>query len=465
MTGKGADYGRKLTAEGPRVIGLMVSTLQSGNSVDRAIRTVSKEGPKLSAELFAEAVRMADCRRCSGTCDALNKILSDVPDSASGYRRAIGIVMSAASSTDRDECRMLLKEAGECSLEAVRMMGERYCASLNAPCLTVYGLGIMVPMLLMSILPLLGVGGMFGSGGFDVGAVSAITLVLIPSILACVCVWMRMANPFPQDRKMDVRRLYPLLLSIPLCISNYMMTGRLTNVVILGVAPAILVALIMDVGNHRAEIRRREAEKTIMGCFTDIGERIQEGCNCDTAVLGSMDSHEGLKDVCRRLMGSLSVLRGDYVHAVTRSISPISVECAQSLRDVMACSLKDNNDAGKLALMLGRQYINRQTVTEEMAIRLKSLTDMMLATAAVFAPLVLGMSVAMLGPLSGLTGHNLMDDVNTVLGTYLIELCATISVLISCIRMDDVGGNSLWRFAVLTPMSLLVFTVCSAISI
>lgn len=462
---KGSDYGRKLTAEGPRVIGLMVSTLQSGNSMDCAIRTVSREGPGLSAELFSEAVRMADCRRCSGTDEALGKVLSDIPDSASWYRRAISIVMSAASSTDMDECRALLREASECSLEAVRMMGEKYCASLNAPCLTVYGLGIMVPMLLMSILPLLGIGGMFGSGGFDIGAVSAITLVLIPSVLACVCVWMRMTNPFPQDRRMDVRRLYPLLLAVPLCMSNYLITDRLTNVIILGVAPAILVALIMDIGNHRAEIQRRKTERMIMGCFTDIGERIQEGHNCDTAVLGSFGSHDGLRDVCDRLRGSLSVLRGDYVHAVTRSISPISVECTQSLRDVMVCSMKDNDDAGKLALMLGRQYINRQTVTEELTIRLKSLTDMMLATAAVFAPLVLGMSVAMLEPLSDLTGYNLMDNVNTVLGTYLIELCAMISVLISSIRMDDVEGNSLWRFSVLTPMSLLVFTVCSAISI
>ena len=131
----------------------------------------------------------------------------------------------------------------------------------------------------------------------------------------------------------------------------------------------------------------------------------------------------------------------------------------------MECAEKDNDDAGRLAVMLGRQYRNRKAVTEGLAIRLKSLTDMMLATASVFAPMVLGMSVAILGPMSELTGYDAMENVGTVLGLYLIELCAVISVLISNLKIDDVRGNVLWRFSVLTPMSLLVFTVCSAISI
>lgn len=462
---KGTDYGRKLTAEGPRVIGLMVSTLQSGNSIDCAIRTVSVEGPRLSSELFSGAVRMADCRKCSGTDTALERVISDLPESASGYRRCLKIVLSAASSSDPEECDMLLREACECSLEAVRVMGERYCASLNAPCLSVYGLGIMVPMLLMSILPLLGIGGLFGSGGFDIGAVSAITLILIPSSLVCVCMWMRMTNPFADEGTIDIRKLCPLLLVVPLCAFNYMFTGELTDVIILGVAPAILVALATDIKGHRREIRRRETEETIRECFTDMGERMQEGQNCDTAVIGSLGSHEKTTDVCRRLRGSLSAYRGDYTEAVTASVSPISAECAQSLRDVMVCSRKDNDDAGRLALMLGRQYMNRRTVTEGLSVRLKSLTDMMLATAAVFAPLVLGMSVAILNPLSDLTGQNLMENVNTVLGVYLIELCAIISALISSLKMDEIRGNALWRFSVLTPLSLLVFTICSAISI
>ena len=459
------EYGRKLTAECPRVIGLMVSALQSGNSIDNAIRSVSAEGPELSAELFSKCVRTADCRKYACTEEALEALMSDLPDTASRYRRSIRIVLSAASSSDRTEERRLMDEACESSLEAVRIMGDRYCASLNTPCLTVYGMGIMLPMMLMSILPLLGMGGLFSVGGLDSGVVSAITLVVIPAVLVCICIWMRTSNPFIVQEKTDAKRLYPLLLSVPLCAFNYIYTGNVTNTVILGIAPAIVIALILDIKGHRAEIKRRKCEDAVRECFTDMGEMMQEGMNCDTAVDEALRRKSACDGLRVRLAGSMSVSRGDWRNAVKRSLSPVSSECAQSVRDVMECAEKDNDDAGRLAIMLGRQYRNRKAVTEGLAIRLKSLTDMMLATAAVFAPMVLGMSVAILGPMSELTGYDAMENVGTVLGLYLIELCAIISVLISNLKIDDVRGNVLWRFSVLTPMSLLVFTVCSAISI
>ena len=78
-----------------------------------------------------------------------------------------------------------------------------------------------------------------------------------------------------------------------------------------------------------------------------------------------------------------------------------------------------------------------------------------------FAPLVLGMSVSMLGPLSELSGAGTSGDTGTVLSVYLVELCGLIAVLTSDLSGRHGAREVVWRFSTMVPVSLVVFTVCS----
>ena len=64
--------GHRLLNEAPAVIGMMTSTIQSGGSIDTAIRQISTEGPKISKELFQDAVRLADSKGAASLVDALS---------------------------------------------------------------------------------------------------------------------------------------------------------------------------------------------------------------------------------------------------------------------------------------------------------------------------------------------------------------------------------------------------------
>ena len=155
--------------------------------------------------------------------------------------------------------------------------------------------------------------------------------------------------------------------------------------------------------------------------------------------------------------------RGDIPGTVRDAVAPVSIECATSLRDICMCAEKDNDDAGRMAITIGRQYRNRMSIAHELSIKLKGMTDMMFATAAVFAPLILGMSYSMMTPIVELTGYHVIENTGAILSIYLVELCALISMLVSSLRMDEVRGQGLWRFCIMLPLSLMVFTVCSAI--
>lgn len=174
----------------------MTSVIESDGSLDVAARTVAEEGPPISRELFSRAVRLADTKGADGVRGALVSELSELGDGASGYRQSMMLCISAADSGDRGERLRILGEASDTALDAVRIMGEKYSASLNTPCMTVFGLGIMAPMILMSILPLMGIGGLFGTTAIDERLILVTTLVLIPLVITVVAWRIRSTNPF-----------------------------------------------------------------------------------------------------------------------------------------------------------------------------------------------------------------------------------------------------------------------------
>ena len=178
---------RRLLNECPTVVGMMTSSLESGGSLDVAVRMVAAEGPKLSRRLFSEVVRTMDTKGSASMSKCLTDVMSDLPASAAGYRRALHMCMAASESGTDEERGRMLKDASDIALEAVKEMGDAYSATLNTPCMIVFGIGIMVPMILMSILPMLSVGGMMSVGDVDQDMISMITLVVIPaSIIARV---------------------------------------------------------------------------------------------------------------------------------------------------------------------------------------------------------------------------------------------------------------------------------------
>jgi hypothetical protein len=136
-----------------------------------------------------------------------------------------------------------------------------------------------------------------------------------------------------------------------------------------------------------------------------------------------------------------------------------------ALRNICLCSENDSDDAGRLAVTLGKQFQNRNITRKSLEHRLKSTTDMMGGTAMVFAPLVLGMSVSMLEPLSKLSGYVAMEGTTLILGTYLIELSALISILISSLGDGDSISKMVWRFCIMCPIALMVFWVSCSLSL
>lgn len=458
---------KRLVNESPAVIGMITSVLQSGGSIDTAVRTIAESGPKNSMILFAKAVRMTDTKEYPSIREALSETLSELPKEAVGYSRAVMMILSASESPDDETRERMLRDSADIALNSVREMGESYGASLTVPCMTVFGIGIMVPMILMSILPLLNVGGMFGSKIIDQGTIVMITLAIVPSFILIVALYMRGRNPFlgEDESLLDLRYAAPLILSIPLAIV-YLIIGTDSDWIFLfSLAPACVAAIILMSDAMYRETRRRKCELSLMDTIFDVGNRMLSGNNFEKAGVDSMRSRSLLSDISDRLSREYTLCRGDVRTAICSVIGPISSEMSIALQNIQICSEKSNDDAGKLAVTIGKQFQNRTSTQRDLEMKLKSTTDMMMGTAMFFAPMVLGMSVSMLEPLSGISGFVSPQGTEIILGTYLIELCALISLLVSSLGNGEGVARMIWRFCMMCPISLLVFAVCCSFSL
>ncbi|MBR2255632.1 MAG: hypothetical protein IJ856_07505 [Candidatus Methanomethylophilaceae archaeon] len=458
---------RRLLNEGPSAVGLMTSVIGSGGSIDTAVRNVAANGGRLSRTLFTEMVRMVETKASPGIPDALKSKLSELPQSAAGYRRAMLMCLAASETGRNDERFRMLEDASRISLESVREMGESFSASLNTPCMLVFGLGIMAPMILMSILPMLGVNGMFSIPGMDGGIVMLATLVLIPAVILLVAVNLLSSNPFatgPFDLS-ELRLLLPLALSVPLGVLYTFISEDMSGVFVFSVTPMAVVTLLVMLESHRRDLSDRRCEQGLMDAVLDTGNSMLAGENFENALCSSLTSRKECSSLGKRLERELSLCRGRPDPAVVGCVSPISPDVSAAFVNIDRCSTIDNATAGSLAVTLGRQFQNQHATRTALGIRLKNMTDMMTGTAMFFAPLVLGLSTSMMGSLAGMADVEPIEGAGAITSVYLIELCAIIALMLSSLTGERSIGRILWRFCIMCPVSLVVFLLLSGINL
>ena len=144
-------------------------------------------------------------------------LVSSLPKVLSPFKRAMQIISSAFDSTDPKERADMMKDAENIVLEGLKNIGESYSSSLTTPCMMIFGLGIMMPMIIISMLPMLSIGGLFTVSSIDSRTVTAIVLGVIPLVVGSLILSIRGKNPFykAQISAADLRYLAPMVIAVP----------------------------------------------------------------------------------------------------------------------------------------------------------------------------------------------------------------------------------------------------------
>ena len=151
---------------------------------------------------------------------ALNRQLSALPESCGPYASAVRMILSASESKTEAERTRLIDEARRIALNGLKGIGKAFSSSLNLPFLLIFGAGIMIPMVLMSVLPMLNAGGLFGKTAISPVLLAVVTLVIIPAVLLVTVAAIRERNPFrtPFDKNVDTKAVAALACCAPLTL-------------------------------------------------------------------------------------------------------------------------------------------------------------------------------------------------------------------------------------------------------
>lgn len=446
----------KLLNEAPDVIGHITTVLENGGSLDTAVRSVAKYGPHISRMMFRGIVDDADTRVEPDIRTALSRQISSLPERNSDYGMAIRMAMSAETARDPSERSRILKEASEIALNGLKESGKTFCSSLNTPCMVIFGLGIMVPLILMSVLPMMSLSGLFGSSSMDMKTVGAITLILIPGFVLTIISSSKEKNPLDSKREFDAKSL-TLLSAIPSALMLYRMTQDIPFSVCIAAILGCILYLVVSADGISSDGKKRKIESQLKDSVFDLGNRMLAGEPFEIALPNLLDGRDGLRGLSTKMKNEYSVCRGDLEGVLKSVFGKISPAVTGVLINIYRISQKNLTEGGHLALNLGRQIRDQDSVRRNIRNELKSMTDTMFGTAAFFAPLVLGLSISILVPIRAISGISDDTSINIILSIYLIELCALIAILLSFLNAKYTKGDIPRRFASLTPISLGIF--------
>ncbi len=452
-----------LLNEGPEVVGMMTVVIGNGGSLDAAIRGVAERGPPLSRAMFRRVTDAADTRMEADMKASLARELAHLRDGAAPYSMAVHMAVSASEARSAEEREKTLRDASEIALNGLREAGKTYSSSLNAPCMAIFGIGIMLPMVLMSILPMLSMSGMFGSPKIEMGQLAALTLVLIPAVVAAVILSIRDRNPFMKADRFGrgYGRLLPAASAAPVCLALLYLGADGPTAGGIGFAVGGAALYLAVYPEHKKESARRKRAEVLQDAVFEMGNRLIAGEGFENALAGALGSREECSPMAEALRRELAVCRGDVRSAVTAALAPTSPSVAETVCGIYDAGLKDLREAGRLALSVGRQMKDQGTVRRGIRADLRGMMDTMFSTAAVFAPMVLGLSTAMLVPLAGLYGSSGLSGTSVILTAYLAELCAMIAVLMSFLEGETGTENIARRVGMMLPVSMAVFLASS----
>ncbi len=462
-----SEVHKYLMNEGPMIIGTMSAVIEGGGSLDTAVRDVAKKGPVHARKMFEGIVFNADTRVIPDIKAGLTDMISTLPQDMSSFRRSMHMVIAASESGDQNERERMLNDASGISLSGLKDAGDKYGSSLNLPCMVVFGLGIMVPMVLMSILPMLNMGGMFGGSPVNPDMISIMTLVIIPSIIMLVAFSVKEKNPFissiPNDTK--PQHLVPFIMAVPLTVLLFIATSDICLSVMVSMSVSGVMTYILTYPESKVESERSKQELGIRDSMFELGNSLISGMNFENALSSAISVRKECRSLAESIKTEAAMSRGDVCSAIRMSVGEVSKHMSDIFCDIYGCAQKDIRDAGRLAISMGRQLQDQDAVHRCIGNKLKSMVDMMSGTAMVFAPLVLGMSVSMLKPLAEMTGGSGTEDVILILVAYLVELSVLISFMTSYLGGDSGRMSILRRVSMTVPVSMAVFAASTSISL
>ncbi len=481
---------------GPELIGYMAMSIRLSPSLTRAITFAAKnvEGPIGSG--LKRIIWNVYVRRYHSVEESFTATATEWGSWNDDLKRALMELKASTLETTEEGREKSLNKAMDTVLSGTKKRMEEFASSLSTPTTVLFALGILLPMILGAMLPMVSLGGLdlsyqaassgtVSGGGIHPFLVMLMMDVVFPAATLVYAFNILSETPGP-TMTLDSKRIRTgnrgviLLMAlgttlVMLGIMNLDTFG--SYLVIWSIALPVSAHLISATHRKRRESRRiRKLEAELPDALFFLGTRITEGKPIEEAM---MDTAKSMKDteiaeLLRRVHYRTMVFGMTLERALFGDKGVLlevpSATLKATMKSFVEVASKDSVKAGHMIAKTAEHLKDLKRLEEENRRRLKTSTESMKMTALFFAPIVMGVTFALFVLLTdtfGMIGSS--DDMMAphfffiVLGIYLSLMIAISMYFVTTIEKgnDQIERNHSIGIGLIVGIG--VFTISSMI--
>ncbi len=410
---------RSFLKDTPAVIGAMSMSMNRTPSLERAVEMGTRSGEGGLQKAIASVAWNALTGEAADLRRGLSAWTSGLDKMNDGLRRALHLIMAAEESEGEGRER-LLDRANSIALEGLKEVCERYVGSLSFPVMLVFAFGVLAPVMLFSLIPLLGMENGLVGGELNLSMLAFVLLLLVPSFTLGYIRSMMDKNPLRGPRKemkMPRDRRALVLTFLPAALISYAATGSLLAAALTGLGVLLSMLIVLGRPEKKGE---QDTERSFVDALYRLGN----------AMLGGQDLERAFEEVARTEHGAFQEwgLRMVHTTRTDRVSLPEAVKADgeiasrypvlhQNYLAVMACAGEDHLGAGKLAVNLAQSQGDMARAQAKVRENLRPVVDMMSTTSTLFAPAIIGLTGGIMGLIGGGTAA-----LTALASIYVVEL-------------------------------------------
>ncbi len=386
----------------PGLVGRLVLRMRLDPSTERAVEFAARTG----RGPLAGALTRHEQRCVNGPTSGLRAFAREWQPWFPAIERAATLVRTAASAPPERRGRCL-DRALDATLSGTTERLAEFVGAVRGPVSALYAFGVLLPLALIALLPAAAAAGV----PIRPGLVALLYLGLLPAGLLAAAAWLLSQRPvaFPppaiDGSHPDVPRRLPHALAVGVVGGSVAAVAAGWAVApwaapIGGVGSGLGAALVVGVRPRRAVLSEvRAIESGLPDAMTVIGGDVAEGVAVEQAVTNAGTRLDGATGaVFERAARQSDTLRVGVREAFAGTGGPTATVPSPRVQGavaLLAVAAREGRPAGDVLLELADQIERLRELERDARRQLATVTGTLSNTAAVFAPLVGGATVAL----------------------------------------------------------------------
>jgi len=422
----------KSLGRSPEAINYLVMSMRLSPSISKAVAFAADSSDEPIASGLKKVLWNIYMREYDNVEESFLAFAYEWGEINEDFKRSLYAIRSSTLERSDEGRERVLEKASEIILEGTKRRIEDFTSSLHTPTTVLFALGILLPMIIGAMLPLMAMqvptetslrstnietttGSSDGGGALSVILLMDVLFPLIAFVYAYHILGTRPGTSSPPDVKsrMSLSQKRKITATAIACFLMFSVAALpffgLYNP-ILGPVP-LLVGVGFALGYYcratskeqkkkRDEIKKMEDE--LPDALFKLGSRIAEGEPLETALMKVSESMRGstISDLLERISYTIKVTRSTPREAmfgpelgVLRDLPSRTITA--TMKTVIACVEKDARTAGGIIINISNYQRDMKKVEHDIRTSLRETVEMMKSTGVLFAPLVMGITASL----------------------------------------------------------------------